>query len=114
MSEIAQSIKKIYLEAEPDVLEVPEWDRKVFVFPMTIGQLMEINTEPDLSRRAAKIVAIRCRDENNRRILDDEDFEAICSHGTGPYKPAVIARLSAELMALGSGGFSDSEGGSGN
>jgi len=109
MSDIAKAIKKEYSDITPKKIHVEAWGRDVYVFPITIGQLTEINRETDDTRRAAKIVAVRARTEDNRRILDDEDFEAICSHGVGTYGPEIIGPLAAELMVS-----ADIEGDSGN
>lgn len=98
MGKFADQVQANFATREAKVIEVPEWSMSLTVFPLTIGQLTDIEKEQDLYRKAAKIVCVRARTPEGRPLFDAEDFEKLCTHGVGPYGPEVVARVAGEMM----------------
>lgn len=99
MSGFADRVKTGYRAASARLVEAPEWGITFRVWPLTIEQLSIIEGESDVFRRAARILQVRGKDENGRRIFDDEDFAALCTHGVGDFGPETVLRIANEIQA---------------
>jgi hypothetical protein len=97
MSAFAEKIKAHYAGLPMGSIEVPEWGLTVYVRPATIQQSATILKEPDQFRQACRLLQVRCRKEDGFPVFDEQDFEAMVSHG----EVSVINRLVDEVMNLG-------------
>lgn len=99
MGAFGKRVEQNYASRAVRQVHVAEWDLTLHVAPLTILQLQRIQSEADPFRRAARIVQVRGKDEKGLPLFDEQDYDLLCSHGIGPYGPAVVARVAGELMA---------------
>lgn len=100
MGFLARMIQEDFSGRQAREVEVPEWNKTLYVFPLTIGQLSAIEEEPNQYTRAARIIVTRGKNADGSPMFDEDDYKKMCSHGSvGRTSLEVIGRVAGELMA---------------
>lgn len=94
MSAFAGKLKTAYAARSLRAVEVPEWEVTLYVGPMTVGQASRFSSESDDFRRACRIIQVRAKKEDGMPLFDEEDFDAMVSHG----EAEVIANVARRIM----------------
>lgn len=94
MSAFAGKLKTAYTARALRAVEVPEWDMVLYVGAMTVGQASRFSAETDDFKRACRIIQVRAKKQDGSPLFDEEDFDAMVSHGVAD----VIAGVAREIM----------------
>lgn len=86
-------------QAEPRVIDVPEWNLTIYVWPETIEQRRAWDAGEDVYQTALNVIKVRAKDADGKRLFDDRDIESLKTRGVGKWGPAVIARVAGDIMA---------------
>jgi hypothetical protein len=99
VSSFATEVRRAWDARQKRAITVPEWNRTLYVFPLTIAQLAKIQAETDNYRRLARIVETRGKNEDGSPMFDSADFEELCAYGIGAFGIDIVARVAGEIMA---------------
>lgn len=100
MGFLASMISEDFAGRQAREVHVEEWDKTIYVYPLTIGQLSSIENESNQYTRAARIIVTRGKNADGSPMFDEDDYKKMCSHASvGRTSLAVIARVSGEIMA---------------
>lgn len=96
MGALKEKLRERYTTLTQDMqqVHVPEWETDFYVAPVTIAQAAIIDSEVDDYRRAARIVQVRAKKADGSRMFDDEDFEAMITHG----EAELVGRVARSIM----------------
>lgn len=100
MSKFADKVAVHYQGKQMKPLEVPEWGLTLYIGPLTVGQLIEINKPNDPFHRTVKQITIRAKDAEGFPLFDTEDESKLITHGIGPYGPEAIVRVARQIQAM--------------
>jgi len=98
---LAEKIKANYKDnAAPVKLEsVPdEWETDIYIYPKTLGQMIEIESETDPIRKAIKTLVIRAKNDQGTRVFSDEDERTLISYGVEPYGSETLLDIYKEIV----------------
>jgi hypothetical protein len=97
MGVLRQKVLDAYKEVGSRVIEVPEWDMQLHIFPMTLAQLSAIESKTDVIDKALEILKQRACDENGNKLFDDADIAALRNFGVGEYGLEFINKISEQM-----------------
>jgi len=100
MGKLANEIIEDRAAATSRVVEVPEWERTIYVFPLTLGQLEAIENEVSRYRKSARAIVVRAKNADGSPMFDEDDFQKMITHsGSGRFTLPIIGRINQEIMA---------------
>ena len=97
MGVLRQKVLDAYKQVGSRVIEVPEWDMQLHIFPMTLAQLSAIESKSDVIDKALEILRQRACDENGNKLFDDADIAAWRNFGVGEYGLEFINKISEQM-----------------
>ena len=101
MSEFTKELEKLFNDSDPEIVEAEGWPEpydKFWIWPITLGQLQAIDEETDVYKKAAKVLLVRCKTEDGKRIFTQHDIDKLMSHGVGKFGPAMVVKLASAIQ----------------
>jgi len=96
MTNISDLIKSNYQEFNDyRVIDVAEWKLKIYVGPLTVGQMQEINTAQNQFDLCLKTIEVRAKNEHGQRIFKPHDMDEIKSKGVGIFGPDKLIEIAS-------------------
>ena len=100
MGKLAGMIESDFRNRKARVVEVPEWDMSLYIFPLTIGQLETIEAEVGIYKQACRAIVTRSKNEDGSPMFDEQDFAKMITHsGSGRFTLKILGRIKREIMA---------------
>jgi len=74
-------------------ITLEDWGMTIYVAPLTVGQMQEINQAKTNFDLCLKTIEVRAKDENGNRIMTPADVDEIRKFGMGMFGPDRIVEI---------------------